>query len=101
MRPFKRYQRLQEEIQRVVAEALEFEARDPRLSDVTVVRVRLSDDLRRAKIYFSSMKDPEGAFEALNHAKGFLRTKVARGIRSKYTPEISFHLEEDEGEGDE
>ena len=96
MRPFKRYQRLQEEIQRIVAETLEFEAHDPRLADVTVVRVRLSDDLRHAKIYFSSMKDEEETLEALNHAKGFLRTKVAKGIRSKFTPEISFHPERDE-----
>ena len=96
MRPFKRYQRLQEEIQRVIAEALEFDARDPRLSEVTVVKVKLSDDLRRAKVYFSSRRNQDEALEALNHARGFLRTKLAKAIRSKFTPEMTFHPEENE-----
>jgi ribosome-binding factor A len=98
MRPFKRYQRLQQEIQRIVAEALEFEARDPRLSEVTVLQVRVSNDLRRAKIYISCLNDPKEALKALDRASGFLRSKIARGIRSKYTPEISFLLETEEAE---
>jgi ribosome-binding factor A len=96
MRPFKRYQRLQEEILRIVAEAIEFEARDPGLSEVTIVRVRLTDDLRKASIYFTSRGDEEEALNALNRAQGFIRSQVAKGIRSKYTPEIHFEPAENE-----
>jgi len=80
-----------EEIQRILAEALANEVKDPRLRDVTLIRVDLSTDLKMAKIYFSSLSDKEIALEGLLRAKGFLRHILARELTSKFVPDISFH----------
>lgn len=90
MRPFKRAQRVSNEIQKVIAEAIEFDARDPRLRYVTIVRVVTSDDLKHAKVYYRTLGDKDEARRGLEHAKGYLRTVVAKKVRMKFTPELTF-----------
>jgi len=90
MRPFKRAQRVSNEIQRVIAEAIEFEARDPRLRYVTIIRVETTDDLKHAKVFYRTLGDREEAAKGLEHAKGYLRTVVAKKVRMKFTPDLTF-----------
>lgn len=94
MRPYKRSDRLSQEIQRIIAEAIRFKTRDPRLKDVTVLRVELSNDLKLARIYFSAFDHEEEALKGLEHAKGYLRTILAKELRIKFTPDIEFKIEE-------
>jgi ribosome-binding factor A len=95
MKPYKRSERLKEEIQRVIAEAIRFETRDPRLENVTILRVELSDDLKFAKIFFSAFDDNERALEGLKRAKGFLRSILAKKLRVKFIPDITFEIAEE------
>ena len=91
MRPFKRAQRVAEEIRKILAEALTFEARDPRLQKAVILNVEVSEDLLHARIYFTASEDLEQVHRALQKAKGFLRTAVARNLRIRQVPDLSFH----------
>ena len=53
-KPYKRAQRVSDNIRREIANIFSFEISDPRLKGLTVTDVRLSDDLSSAKIFLSS-----------------------------------------------
>jgi len=70
---------------------------DPRIKLVTVTEVAVTPDLRRAVIKVSALgeeKDREAAVEGLRHARGFLRTELARRLKTmRVTPELLFELD--------
>lgn len=71
--------------------------KDPRLSLVTVTGVKVSPDLRYARVYVSALGDQAECQEVLSclrHAKGFIRHEVGAHVRLRYTPELSFHLDQ-------
>jgi len=89
--------RVAEAIREVVASAVLFEAADPRLRSVTVLRAEVSADLRQATIYVSvmgSQADARLALRGLKHAAGFLQSKVADRLQTRYTPVLSFKLDD-------
>ncbi len=69
---------------------------DPALGFVTITSVKISPDLRNAKIYISVFdKDLRGnALDHLNNAKGHVRTKLASRLHLKHTPELNFFIDE-------
>lgn len=95
MKPYRRAQRVGEEIQRVLAEALAFDVRDPRLSGVTLLRVDVSSDLKTAKVFFIAHDDPERAQEGFSHAKGFLRGLIAKRMEMRLVPDLRFQAVEE------
>ncbi len=67
--------------------------RDPKLRDISISRVELSDDLRHAKIYYTSFQgsiDAKVIKDRLAKAKGFMRSHLARKLNLRYTPELHF-----------
>lgn len=85
-----------EAIREVVSMAILTELRDPRISDVTVTRVEVSSDLRNAKIHVSVMGDEakqDLSLHGLQNAAGFLQSKVAKRIDTRYTPRLRFVLD--------
>jgi len=90
MRPFKRSLRLETEIQRILAVALREEAEDPRIKDINIVEVKVSDDLKKADVYFTTLKDVKEVLEGLKRAKGFLRTILAHKLTMRRIPDIVF-----------
>ena len=73
------------------------ELRDPRVMDVTVTSVELSADLRQAKVHVSVMGSEAKqklALKGLQNAAGFLQQKIACGIDTRYTPKLSFVLDQ-------
>lgn len=92
-REFPRSRRLEEAIQRILGEALSGTARDPRLSGVVVTDVQVSRDLGVARIYYTLLSGQPPApdlADALRSAAGFFRSKVARELRIRRTPELRF-----------
>ena len=84
---------------RQVAELLQAEVarllptlRDPGLGFVTVTGVRLSPDLREARVFVSVLESSqeEAAVAALNRASGFLRRSLSRRIYLKQLPRLTF-----------
>jgi len=71
--------------------------KDSRFSLVTVTGVEVSSDLRHAHVYVSAMGDQaerQEALSCLRHATGFIRHEVGAHLRLRYTPELSFHLDQ-------
>ena len=95
-------------IQRVVASALERQLHDERLHSVTITDVRVTNDLQIATIYWTQLGhdgkeqgERKRAQQALNQAKGRLRTLVGRKAGLRLTPELKFKFDEVPGEATE
>ncbi len=71
---------------------------DPRVRLASVSHVDVSPDLRRARVLLSALgsdHERQECLAALQHASGFLRTQLARGLRHmKSIPELVFELDE-------
>lgn len=95
-----RARRLAKRIGAIVASAIEYEIKDPRLTMVTVTDTRVTADLHDATVYYTVMgqtltEEPDyaGAAAALEKAKGVLRTKVGAGTGVRFTPTLTFVLD--------
>ncbi|MDB5083559.1 MAG: ribosome-binding factor [Bacilli bacterium] len=91
-----RSSRVSEQMQREIADIIRNEVKDPRVGFVTVTEVEVTGDLQHAKIFVSVLGDDEArqnSLTALSKATGFIRGEVARRIRLRITPELSFKLD--------
>ena len=89
----KRSIRVGEQIQKIIALLLIEKVRDPRLRDVTITGVRISNDLKVARVYFSVFSEREylkDAENGLESAKGFIKREIGIRLNMKYVPEITF-----------
>ena len=94
--PSRRVQKASEAVREVVSWAILTELNDPRVCDVTVTYVEMSGDLRQAKVHVSIMGDDakqELGLRGLRHAAGFLQSRLAERIDTRYTPRIEFVLD--------
>jgi ribosome-binding factor A len=85
-----------EAVREVVSMAILTEVRDPRVRDVTVTRVEMAPDMRSATIYVSVMGEPareQLALRGLARAAGFLQSRIADRIETRYTPRLRFELD--------
>jgi ribosome-binding factor A len=88
-----RARRLAVRIREVVASTLERNVKDPRLGMVTVTDARVSPDLAEATIFYTVYGDDAARAEsaqALESAKGLLRSHVGRATGVKSTPTLTF-----------
>jgi ribosome-binding factor A len=93
--PSQRQLRVAEEIRHVLAGLFERrDFRDPELADaeVTVTEVRVGPDLKHAVAFVSRLgrSDVDALLPALQRATPFLRGQVARALRLKFAPELTF-----------
>ena len=90
--------RINGEVQRVLAETIRGEIKDPRISPWTsVVSVEVAPDLKSCKAWISVLGDQEvrkSTLEGLRSAVGFMRNKLAREINLRNTPEITFIMDQ-------
>jgi ribosome-binding factor A len=87
-----RPERVAEEIREVLAEEIP-RLKDPRVGFVTVTRVDVSPDLRRATVFYTVMgqdRDRNATRAGLRSARAHLRAVVAHQVRLKFTPELDF-----------
>jgi len=81
----------------VISRVIDQELKDPRRGFITVVGVKIAPDLKTARVHFSvlgSDAQKRTATRALDHARGFIQGRVAQDVSLKYTPVITFHLDE-------
>lgn len=82
-------------IQVALSEILHTETRDPGLADVTITSVKMSRDLRTAKVYVSAMPGAEDRVVArLMGAMAFLRRALAQRVQLRHVPELVFTRDE-------
>jgi ribosome-binding factor A len=99
-----RPERVAQEIQAAVGELVAHgRLRDPRIGFLTVTGVKVSPDLRSARIYYSIIgteQQRRETAEGLEAAKGFIRREITSRVKLKVSPEIFFTFDESLAEGD-
>lgn len=99
-----RPERVGQEIQAAIAEMLtRGQLHDPRIGFITITGVKVSADLRTARVYYSMLGTDEERKETqagLDAAKGFVRREVTSKLKLKFSPEVFFSFDASIGEGD-
>ena len=86
-----------EAIREVVSSAILFEVADPRIRAVTVLGVEVTGDLRSATVSVSIMgsdSQQKQAMQGLQHAAGFLQSRVAARLQMRFTPTLTFRRDD-------
>ncbi len=90
--------RINGEVQKVLADVIRGEIKDPRISSLTsVVAVEVSPDLKTCKAWISVLGDEkvqEDTLAGLKSAEGFIKNRVAKTINLRNTPEITFIMDQ-------
>ncbi len=93
-----RTDRLSEEIKKELSDLIRNQIKDPRLPElVSITAVRVTKDLRYAKVYVSVFGDDDkknDAIAALKHAAGFIRHEIGQRVNIRYIPEFTFILDD-------
>jgi ribosome-binding factor A len=95
--PSRRLLKAAEAIREVVGMAILADLQDPRIQDVTVTGVEVAPDMKQAKVYVSVMGSEAKqnlSLRGLQSAAGFLQSKVAKRIDTRYTPRLQFILDQ-------
>jgi ribosome-binding factor A len=90
-----RMRRVDESVRQVLAQAVG-ELKDPRIGLVTVTGVRTTPDLRQARVFVSvlgSERKRDATLRALEAAHGVLQSRLARELRMKRTPQLTFEYD--------
>ncbi len=89
----RRPERLAEALREQVTEIVGYEMNDPRLQAVTVTDVRVSENMRDAKVFVVVQGDEnqvKAALKALQNAATFVRQQVALNLDLRHAPHINF-----------
>ena len=90
---YHRTDRISEEMKREISSVIR-DLKDPRVHELTsVIAVRVTKDLRYAKVFVSVLADEEkrtSAVKGLNAAAGFIRKELGARMELRYTPELTF-----------
>ena len=88
-----RQRKIEAQLQRVLAELIAREIKDPRVGNVTVTGVRLSPDMGVAKVFYTPFVSPHPRDEVqsgLTRAAGFLRGEAGRRLGLRHAPRLDF-----------
>ena len=90
--------RINGEVQKVLAEVIRGEIKDPRISPLTsVVAVEVAPDLKSCKAWISVLggeEAREATLQGLKSAEGFIRSRLAKTINLRNTPNITFVMDQ-------
>jgi ribosome-binding factor A len=93
MTTFKRADRVADLIQREISDILLRQVRDPRIRAVTITGVKVTDDLRTAKIYFVELAQDTihaQTLDGLEKATGFMRRELGKRLQLRCVPDLIF-----------
>ena len=88
--------RVQDLIREEISSIIQRDVKDPGIGFVTILEVKMSEDLKRAKVFCSVYGEEEAkqqTVEALKRSRGYIRFLLGKRIKLRYTPEISFVLD--------
>ena len=96
---YQRSERVGDLILQVIADLLRKDIHDPRVRGVTLTGVKVSKDLRHARVYFNLLggqEDHSAVLAGLKSATGFIRTKVSKQLQLRFVPEFEFTYDDSE-----
>lgn len=91
---YSRSHRVAEQMQRELADLLQFEVKDPRVGMVTITAVEVTGDMAHAKIFYSAAKASDSLQKGLEKSTGFLRTQLAKHMLLRTVPQLHFVYDE-------
>lgn len=97
MKPFSRSERVSGLIHKMLSDFLQKHVSDPRIEGATITGVKMSADLRIAKIYFTTFGKRTGVediAEGFKSARGYLKRHLAGKLGLRYMPEFQFFYDE-------
>ncbi|MEQ8201896.1 MAG: 30S ribosome-binding factor RbfA [Syntrophomonadaceae bacterium] len=94
----RRQEKMSVEIRRLLSEIIKDHVKDPRIdfTSVSVTRVDVPQDISHARVYISILGDEEKqneTMQALQKARGYIRSELAHGLQIRHAPEIEFRLD--------
>jgi ribosome-binding factor A len=87
---FSRSHRIAEQMQRELADLLQFEVKDPRVGMITITAVEVAGDMAHAKVFYSAAKPSDSIQQGLEKSAGFLRTQLAKRMLLRTVPQLHF-----------
>ena len=97
MNTFSRADRVSGLIQEVLSDLLKKNIHDPRLQMATITKVKMSADLKLARIYFAVFGDGQKSEDAINgfdSARGFIKRNLASRLGLRYMPDLKFFYDD-------
>ncbi len=89
--------RIDEEFKKEISNIINYELKEPKITGlISVTRVKVTPDLKYGKVWVSILnsKNINETMEGLKKSSGFIRTELAKKINLRYTPELSFVIDD-------
>ncbi len=96
---YKRSDRVADLLNKEIANLIFRRVKDPRVANVTISGVEVSDDLKHARVFFCVMgrsadeDAKKNATLGLEKAKGFIRLELGRRLSLRYVPQLQFEYD--------
>jgi ribosome-binding factor A len=91
---YKRAERVAGLIKEEVSLIIQKDVKDPRVSLATITSVKVSDDLKIAKVYFvCDSNKQKSTKEGFDRSKGFIKKMLASKVKLRYIPDIAFYYD--------
>ena len=92
-----RLSRINEELRKELSSILAFEIKNPNVTGMlSVTKVKITPDFKFAKVYVSILnsKDIEKTMQGLKESAGFIRSRIAKDVNLRITPQLDFELDD-------
>lgn len=89
--------RINEELKKEISQVINYELKNPDVTGmISVTKVKITPDLKYAKVYVSVLnsKNLKKTLEGLKDSSGFIRSRVARTVNLRITPELVFEYDD-------
>lgn len=98
-----RLDKINEELKKEISHVINFELKNANITGmISVTRVRITPDLRYAKVYVSVLnsKNLKKTLDGLKRASGFIKGRVAKTVNLRVTPQLVFEYDDSEIQGE-
>ncbi len=92
-----RLNRINEELRKELSQVLNYELKNPNVTGMlSVTKVKITPDFKYAKIYVSILnsKNLDKTLEGLKESSGFIRSRLAKTVNLRITPELDFEIDD-------
>ena len=92
-----RLNRINEELKKELSQILNYELKNPNVTGMlSVTRVKITPDFKYAKVYVSILnsKNIKKTMEGLKESSGFMRSRLAKTVNLRITPELVFKIDD-------
>ncbi len=92
-----RLNRINEELKKELSSILAYELKNPNITGMlSVTKVKITPDFKYAKVYVSILnsKDVDKTMDGLKESAGFIRSRIAKEVNLRITPELVFEVDD-------